>query len=268
MSEVEQVDNVMSLEDLFLSHEFGKTAVDASAAVREDTLFGGTTPRAPLVPLASAPTASIGRVTGHVSTTHIRRNRTIAAVSGIAAALLVAVGLITNTGKPTSSGEHSIGPTTIPNPGGGGNSTPPVTTPPTGSSTTPGGTAGSTSGSQLASSSGRGSTVHDATGVGATATVVDVITPTGGNGGGAPVTSPTSTTTPGSPTTPATPQAKTILTPVVQLLGQVVQTTGNTVTGASTTLGGVLPPLAPVTSLLGGLGSTVSGLGTSLIVSA
>jgi hypothetical protein len=265
MSEVEQVDNVMSLEDLFLSHEFGKTAVDASAAVREDTLFGGTTPRAPLVPLASAPTASIGRVTGHVSTTHIRRNRTIAAVSGIAAALLVAVGLITNTGKPTSPKVTTAVPPVGNGPHGG---QPPVTTPPGGSTSTPGGTTGASSGNQLASSSGRGSTIHDATGVGATATVVDVINPTGGNGGGAPVTSPTSTTTPGSPTTPATPQAKTILTPVVQLLGQVVQTTGNTVTGASTTLGGVLPPLAPVTSLLGGLGSTVSGLGTSLIVSA
>src|SRR5580704_11280829 len=128
MSEVKEYENVMTLEDLFLSHEFGKTAVAMPGAVQEDTLFGGAPPRPLMVPRAAAPAA----VGGHASTTHLRRNRMVATVSGVAAALLLAVGFVSGaskSGKPpvqTASGTLPTSPTGghhVTSPGKGG---PPV----------------------------------------------------------------------------------------------------------------------------------------------
>jgi len=82
MSQEKQIDQVIGLEELFLSQEFGQTP------------GGGTAPAGPLVPLV--PTAS--EVAGHASTTHRRRNA-FAALSGAAAALLVALGLIGGSGS-------------------------------------------------------------------------------------------------------------------------------------------------------------------------
>ena len=94
MSQQKQTDQVIGLEELFLSQEFGQKP------------NGGTAPAGPLVPLV--PTASA--VAGHASTTHRRRN-TFAALSGTAAALLVALGLIGGPGRPTPV-VHSASPST------------------------------------------------------------------------------------------------------------------------------------------------------------
>jgi hypothetical protein len=94
MSQEKQIDQVIGLEELFLSQEFGQTP------------GGGTAPAGPLVPLV--PTAS--EAAGHVSTTHRRRNA-VAALSGTAAALLVALGLIGGSGRPTPI-VHSASPST------------------------------------------------------------------------------------------------------------------------------------------------------------
>jgi len=94
MSQENPTDQVSGLEELFLSQEFGQTP------------SGGTAPAGPLVPLV--PTAS--EAAGHASTTHRRRNA-FAALSGTAAALLVALGLVGGTGRPTPV-FHSASPST------------------------------------------------------------------------------------------------------------------------------------------------------------
>ncbi len=94
MSQEKQIDQVIGLEELFLSQEFGQTP------------GGGTAPAGPLVPLV--PTAS--EAAGHASTTHRRRNA-VAALSGTAAVLLVALGLIGGSGRPTPV-VHSASPST------------------------------------------------------------------------------------------------------------------------------------------------------------
>ena len=112
MSQEKATDQVIGLEELFLSQEFGQKP------------GGGTAPAGPLVPLV--PTAS--EAAGHASTTHRRRNA-FAALSGTAAALLVALGVIGGPGRPTPV-IHSASPSTpsgraAPSPGfghGAGNS--------------------------------------------------------------------------------------------------------------------------------------------------
>jgi hypothetical protein len=249
MSEVKEFENVTNLEDLFLSREFGKSDVGSPASLRDDTLFGGAPTRAPLVPRGVAP-AVVGV---HDTATHLRRNRMIATVSGVAAALLVAVGFVSGTGKPGKTGGQvsAIQPTTTTTPTGptktsGGQPSPGSPNPTSGVITTP-------TGIELSAVSGGNS--HAAAG-----TQPDGVT------GGGHQTPPPPTTKPGT-TTPTAPSGS-VLSPVVDLVGQVVVTTGNTVSGASTTLTTALPPLAPVTSVVGGLGGTVTGLGDSLITSA
>jgi hypothetical protein len=247
MSEVDQIDNVMTLEDLFLSAEFGKTVVEESAPALEP-LFWETSPGAPLLPLAAFPST-----TGtHGTTTHMRRNRAFATASGVAAVLLVAVGLFSTTGKPKTQGTDAIQPTTTtttPVIGGGGLPIAPPTTP---SKQTTGGD-----------------------GIGPAAINLAALTTGGGSGpktgpiGPSPVGPIVTTPTTVKPSTPsATAPSGTILSPVVSVLGQVVQGTGNTVAGLGGTLTTALPPLTPVTSIVSGLGGTLSLLGNNLITSA
>ncbi len=84
MSQEKPTDQIIGLEELFLSQEFGRNP------------SGGTAPAGPLVPLVL--TAS--EATGHASTTHRRRNA-LAGLSGTAAALLVVLGLVGGPGRPT-----------------------------------------------------------------------------------------------------------------------------------------------------------------------
>jgi hypothetical protein len=257
MSEVKEYENVMTLEDLFLSHEFGKTAVATPSAVQEKTLFGGTPPRPLMVPRVVAPAA----VGGHASTTHLRRNRMVATVSGVAAALLIAVGLVSGTGKAGKSGVQTASPpTSTPSgngKGGSGQSGGGISTNP-GSGTNP--TGGQGSGGNSGEALGR----HSAETTGTAAVLADETVPTPGGGGGHTGPPPVKT----APETTQTAPPADVLKPVVQLVGQVVVTTGNTVSGVSTTLGTALPPITPVTSLVGSVGGTLSGLGDGLITSA
>jgi hypothetical protein len=96
-------ERVLSLEDLFLSGEFGRAHHEQPAAEQ---------PAEPVLPRAprAKPTA-----VGHGTTTHRRRSRAVAAASAIAAAFLLALGLVTDTGKgePDRSG-GAKGSTTAP----------------------------------------------------------------------------------------------------------------------------------------------------------
>jgi hypothetical protein len=249
MSEVRDAENITTLEELFRSREFGRPVAQVAPA-RNDTLFGGTSPRAPLVPLAAGPSAD------HLTTTHLRqqsqsRNRLFATVSGVAAAVLIAVGFVTGIGKPGSKAQlHSATPPTTPT------TTPkPVKPNPIkpvpGTNTNPGSAA-------LASGSGRSSVRTDAT-------LTDVMPPTSPIGPSGPQKPPPSAPT--GPTGPApTGTSGSLLTPVVNLVGHLVTTVGTTVNTAGTGLSGTLPVLTPVTSgVVGGLGNVLTGLGDSLI---
>jgi hypothetical protein len=180
------------------------------------------------------------------------RNRLFATVSGVAAAVLIAVGFVTGIGKPgTKTPPKSATQTTNPNPGKHKH----VTTPP--SPVTPG-IANPGGGAALASAPG-GSSVRT------NATVVDVISPSttvGPTGGKTPPPTP-----PTGPTgTAPTGASGSLLTPVVNLVGHLVTTVGTTVNTAGTGLSGTLPLLTPVTTgVVGGLGNVLTGLGDSLI---
>jgi hypothetical protein len=250
MSDVKQADDVMTLEDLFLSRDFGKPLA-VTAPAENDTLFGAAPPRSPLVPLVAAPTAA------HNSTTH-RRRQMFAAVSGLAAVVLVGVAIAgAITGKPKAGNgttQASGGTTTTP---GTGTSVvkPPVKTktPTNVIPTTPG--SGGSSGINLAdeSSGGPVSTSGDTIS----------ITVTGGKSGGSPTV--TVKSNPPPPSGSSGGSSGGVLTPVVSLLGHVVTTAGTTVYTASVGLEGTLPGLSPVTGLVGSLGNGLTGLGDSLI---
>jgi hypothetical protein len=268
MSEQDAVEFV-SLEDLFLSREFGQPGGGErlSNSEAERTLFGGPTPRAPLVPmvpLAGTPGAS-GPGPAHGTTTHIRRNRALAAMTGAAAALLLAVGLAASLGhvpkKSLGANALHAPPTTIPgakvtgrNPGG-----PTTTVPPT----TP------SSGSPTAQLTGSGVGGGNSTHGGSPATLVSVTkgNGTGGNGngtgggkgGGSGTGSGGGTTSPPPSSTP--PPTTSGGTGVVALVGNVVSTVGTTVNGVSNDVSTTLPPLKPVGDLGDSVGGTVVDLG-------
>ena len=97
MSQEKPTDQVIGLEELFLSQEFGQTSSGATAPAG---------PRVPLVPTAS-------EAAGHASTTHRRRNA-FAALSGTAAAAAGSAGLdrrsrATDPGRRFGQPIHAVG---------------------------------------------------------------------------------------------------------------------------------------------------------------
>jgi hypothetical protein len=240
----------VALEDLFRGQEFGKTAAVAPANA-PDVLFAPAPPR-PLTPLSPL----VAR-TGHDTTTH-RRNRFVATASGVAAALLVAIGLATNTGKsPSNAGTVAIGGKTVPqSPQSPLTKTPGFVTPPIGGgvptafASATGATGIRTAAKTFGGSIGGGSTSGS----------------TGGTkGGGSGGSGGSSGGGGGTGTTPPTSSSGSILTPVVSIVGHVVVSTGAIVTAASSGLGNTVPPITPVTNVLGGLGGTVAGLGWGIV---
>ncbi|HEX3794655.1 MAG TPA: hypothetical protein VHV57_09155 [Acidimicrobiales bacterium] len=243
MSDVKDVE--MSLEDLFLSHEFGKVGVATAAPTLAST---GLFPEfeAPLFMVPRAGSAAIG----HSTTTHLRRNRTYAVMSGaVAAALVVAIGVSGATnGRTGKTGGvqalHPIGGTSVGGSGaisgGGGSTTAP------GTDVAPAASSGNVA--TLASA-----TQGSSTGVGPGTIVRITIVPTpGGN------SSPPSSTAP----------AGTILAPVIHLVGQVVAVTGNTLIVTTGGLGNALPVASSVTGLLGNVSQTLSNVGNALVTTA
>jgi hypothetical protein len=226
MSQEKATDQVIGLEELFLSQEFGQT------------LSGGTAPAGPLVPLV--PTAS--EAAGHASTTHRRRNA-FAALSGTAAALLVALGVIGGPGRPTPV-IHSASPVT---PSGRGGPSPGFGR---GAGISADTSAGSAPGS--ATPFGSGSTRLTVTSRGTPVSLADLTTSTPGG-----VTSPQPgatgfptgrVTQPGSgPGTASTPPAPSgdPLAPVTSSVGSVVPGAGTAVSGLVTTITTGLPAATP-----------------------
>src|SRR5216684_2032941 len=96
MSGEQRLDNVTSLEGLFLSRDFGRDTSQPSNEGSE-------------VAVPQDPSSSMAAVaaTVHHSTTHRRRHSAAAFVMAAAAAVFVAVGLMGQSG-PNSSGPPSV----------------------------------------------------------------------------------------------------------------------------------------------------------------
>ena len=235
MSQEKPTDQVIGLEELFLSQEFGQKP------------SGGTAPAGPLVPLV--PTAS--EATGHASTTHRRRNA-FAALSGTAAALLVALGLIGGPGRPTPV-VHSASPST---PSGRGGPPPefgrgadistdtsagsgPRGSPVRGASR---GTAVSLA--DLTTATSAGVTPPQSSAAGATGLPAGRVVPAGsGPGTGSTAPAPASPSPSGDP-----------LAPVTSSVGSVVPGASTAVSGLVTTITTGLPAATPLPLTAGPLG--------------
>lgn len=276
MSDQQRVGAIISLEEVFLSRDFGRRSPrpNASTAATVDPSdppqleqvflsewFGHPEAIAAEHASATATTPAVAQPTlvllaGRGTEHDAARYRAIGAVSGVAAAALVVAGVVSTgqpSGQPTISaqgpppGHSSPAPGTVPLPGPGG-----VTTQPSTSTGTP--SPPPTAGSGAATVVQLASTTTPAI----PAVVVEVPPPTPV----APSTPPPSGTTP--PPAPAPGGGGNILKPVLSVVGNTVSTVGTTVTSASNDLAQALPPASPVTGLLGNVGSMVTSLGQSV----
>lgn len=288
MSDQQETGGDTSLEEVFLSREFGRASsreISSSTRAEEPAkpaqleevflseAFGhpeavtAATPKVAPVPLAVL--AGGGEAAAGERERDTTRYRAIAAVSGVAAAALVVAGIAVGSGPsskaPTQSaqGKPPGGSTTGPTGGAPGSAPTPA---PASSGGAPAGASGTgTPASSFASGSGTGTgaaqLASETTPASPTVvvevppgTTVQVVTPAppGGSGGsgGSGGTPPGTSTGGGS-----------VLTPVLVVVGDTVATVGTTVTVASNGLGTALPPVSPVTGVLGSLGVTVTDLG-------
>jgi hypothetical protein len=219
MSQEKATDQVIGLEELFLSQEFGQKP------------GGGTAPAGPLVPLV--PTAS--EAARHASITHRRRNA-FAALSGTAAALLVALGVIGGPGRPTSV-IHSASPST---PSGRGGPSPGFGR---GAGISADTSAGSTRLTGTAPSRGTSVSVADLT----TATPAGVTPPQpGATGLPAGRVVPAGSWPGTGSTSPSPSPSGDPLAPVTSPVGSVVPGAGTAVSGLVTTITTGLPAATPL----------------------
>jgi hypothetical protein len=277
MSDQQETGVITSLEEVFLSREFGR-APSRPMSFRSGTQEVAPPPQLEQLFLADefgqpervaaataatlAPPALVA-LPGRAATERDRtRYRAIAAVSGVAAAALVVVGITSGTGQPARQPTVSAqGPGSSSSPSGPTGGTPPGTTTPPGSS-------GAGAGAPLAATAGSGSGATVASLVSATSpsgpqVIVEV--PPGTTVEVAPV-SPAPPPPAGSGGTPPSPPSggSSILTPVLVVVGNTVSAVGTTVTAASDGLGNALPFASPLTGLVGNLGDTVTSLGRSV----
>jgi hypothetical protein len=230
-----------SLEDLFLSREFGQPL--PVLAEPEDLFlareFGGRRGRVRARDLRGTPFLATVVAAGWRG--HPARNRTLAAVSGVAAAALVVAGFAAGTTHRTPTGVSALGSAKHSKggeiSGGGGSSL---------SSIVPGATtvvSGTGGGGSTAFFTAR--TVVIELPPGTTLTVVP--TPS-------PASAPPNTVAPPAGAPAPTTGAPNPLAPVATV---VTNTTG-TVGGAASALASADPSAAPVTTVLSNLGSSIS----------
>ncbi|HWF16107.1 MAG TPA: hypothetical protein VG244_08010 [Acidimicrobiales bacterium] len=281
MSDQQKTGVITSLEEVFLSREFGRSpsrGISFQGRPREvgeppqleqvflSEKFGHPEAVAATTREFAPPTPALAVLPGRsVVERDNTRYRAIAAVSGVAAAALVVVGIVSGTGQPTKRPTVSAqGPSGSGRPGasGGGSPTsgggPQLGPPSAGPGTSPAATPGSAGGStvaQLASATSSSPEVIVEVPPGTTVAVVPTSSvpppPTTGSGGGTPP--------------PAPSGGGGVLTPLLVVVGNTVSTVGATVTSTSVDLGTVLPVASSVTGLLANLGVTVTDLGQSVV---
>jgi hypothetical protein len=281
MSDQQQTGVITSLEEVFLSREFGRApsrgissirlAHDVAAPPQLEQLFLADefghpeAVTAATAAVATAPPALVALPGRGGTERDSTRYRAIAAVSGVAAAALVVVGIASGTGQPA---RHP----TVSAQGPGSKPTGPTGGLPQGTTSQPG-SSGAGGGSPVAAIGGSGRGAPIAQLVSATSpssrqvivevpagTTVEVVTTT--------TTPPPPATGPGGTPPPPAPGGGSILTPLLVVVGNTVSTVGATVTATSDDLGSALPLASPLTGLLGNLGATVTSLGRSVVGTA
>jgi hypothetical protein len=231
-------------------------------------------PQGPLVRdgVAAGASVAVGTV-GHGTTTHRRRNRIVVAVSSVAAAMLVAVGLAFSSAPPKATGAAALSGTRAPGPPHAATLLPGTAGVGRGGSGADPQGSGSETGTLLAdvpvrtaassySASLPGVAATSPSGAGGVAsgdsTVVDSGAGTGGGSAGSG---------PGSPTWASSPGGSTGTT-TTSVAGEAVQVVSTTVDSLSAPLdsfdgsGTPLPTAAPVTAVSGALGGA-RGVATS-----
>jgi hypothetical protein len=271
MSDQQRTGAVTSLEEVFLSREFGRLPSRGISSTGGSQQELGNPPQLEQVflarefghpeavtvtrPVLVASSPALAALPGRAERDSTRY-RAIAAVSGVAAAALVVVGIAAGTGPPakhptlSAQGPHGSSPA-----GPTGGSPKGNTTQPGPSAVGPGATAASGSGASVAQ-------LTSATTPAGPQVVVEVPP-------GEPVDVVTSSPPPpstgsGGTPPPATSGGGSILTPVLVVVGDTVSTVGSTVTATSADLGHALPAASPLTGLLGNVGATVVSLGRSV----
>jgi hypothetical protein len=185
------------------------------------------------------------------------RQRAVAAIGGVAAAALVVAGVASGIGHPNSTGPSSQAQGPAPHAASGNPSQPttapsvPVTAPPANgsSSTVPSSGGEPTAQLTAATSPAPAQEIVIEAPPGSTVTVTPP--PSSGASGGSPAPAPTS-------------GSGNLLSAVVVVVGNTVHGVGTAVTTTSGQLGATVPAISPLTGVLGGVGATVSGVGQAL----
>ena len=254
------------LDQVFLSPHFGRISANAGVPVGVD--LDHLRPEATVLAFTPA-----GPLTRH---------RVVAAISGVAAAALVVVGVTSGTlhphGHPAGSGPGQQALAS-----GGGSVSKSVSGPAAGSSVgATGSSSGPSAGAGVGTSTRTGMVVADGAAgdrSAAPAVLVDTSAPPPATMTPTPavepdsvsastsVVAPTATGSAPAPTPAPTPTPNvetSAVSSVVTVVVGVTTTAGNNITTTSAQLGAAIPAAAPLTGLLGDVGSSVSGLGKGL----
>jgi hypothetical protein len=260
---------ITTLEDIFLSREFGRPlppplARDVESEdrflAREFGPSGQTGDRVRRdTPLLRAPVDLGGWRSDHV------RNRAVAVASGVAAAALVVAGFAAGTPHNGPTGVSAQGPTEG---GGGGGSIPGSPTPGPRATTSPvpaplsvAGASGSASSAPVAVlTAGRVATPTPTSLVEVPPGTTVTVAPTAPS---APSPAPSAAPPPTAPSPVPAPTGNP-LAPVVTAVANTVTSAGSAVSAASSALAKAAPVMTPVTTVVGTLGSAVSGVGQRL----
>jgi hypothetical protein len=193
------------------------------------------------------------------------RYRAVAAASGVAAAALVIAGMASGSGQPTSTSIAAAGRPTSPHNGGDARSGAPVRGP---AGAPPAASETTVSAGNAANGLGAGATVAADVVAASTPGTVATVAPPGlsaDGGAGGTITPAPPGATPATPAGSAPgPGAASGLSNVTTTLGSTVSTVGTTTTATANQLASTVPPAAPVTAVVDGVGGTVTTLGQAL----
>ena len=296
MSEQGEGSTITSLEEVFLSREFGQASVRrglpdgefgdlpaapqfeavfvpedfAAAPALEEVFLSEAFGRPEAVALRrrrEAPLELIVPGDAVITPLHPTRDgtryRAIAAVSGVAAAALVVAGVASGggqAGRPTVSAQ---GVRVSAQGGGANNGTSPV--PPITSATAPDATTveqRGTGGTSFASPDGNTGVVVSTASLVVAAPSGTTPPPAPAPTSGSPSIGGSSAPTPTAPPLPAAPTDP--LAPVLTSVGTTVSGLGTTVTSTVSQIESALPPVAPVTAVLGSGGTTLTSIGHAM----
>ncbi len=283
MSDHHDVGTISNLEELFLSREFGHSEeIDSPTWIDELWLGAAYDPEAHLDPgpleevflsrdfgrpMAEDDEETTADLDGPGATVLAftprdasARQRAVASLSGVAAAVLVVAGVAGGSGHSNPPGvpqaQAQAQAPAAAGPGSGSASAPGAPSVSPGSTPTVAADDQVSPPAVLTSLTSPAPQVSVAAPPGSTVTVVPTTPATGTGGAPSPTPAPTPAPPPSTSTGP--------LGAAVVVAGNTVATAGTTVSTTASQVGAAVPAAASLTGVLGGVGATVSGLGEML----